>query len=149
MGTVSSLPTERSGLTGVINSQLANNTALTSTWVDMANYRRLRAILGIGAIDTTIDAKLQEATDNAGTGAKDIAGKAITQLGATDDNKQVELNLRSDEMDTNNDFQFVALVVTIGNGATGANIAAFLESWDVRYNSASQFDLATVAEIVN
>jgi hypothetical protein len=36
--------------------------------------------LGVLGASATVDAKLQQATDNSGTGVKDVTGKAITQL---------------------------------------------------------------------
>jgi hypothetical protein len=68
------------------------------------------AVLQSGALGTSdLDAKLQQAKDSSGTGAKDVTGKAITQLDAGR-HRQVEqagadqLPHRAD-LDVANDFQ--------------------------------------------
>jgi hypothetical protein len=65
---------------------------VTTGWVDDGQVQRSGADLQTGVLGAaaTVDAKLQQATSAAGAGAKDIAGKAITQIvKATGDNKQV------------------------------------------------------------
>lgn len=53
----------------------------------------------------TLDAKLRQATDSAGSNAKDIAGKAITQIvKATGDNKKVLMSLMATDLDSNGGF---------------------------------------------
>lgn len=95
--------------------------AITTGWLSAAMHERFLAtvqtgILGAGA---TIDAKLQQATDNAGTNAKDVAGKAIVQIvKATGDNKQALINLRAEELDMFNNFTFFRLSVTVGVAAS-------------------------------
>ena len=90
---------------------------VTTAWVSAANFHRFLAnvvtgVLGAGA---TVDAKLQQATDGSGTGVKDVAGKAITQIiKATGDNKVAMINLRSEELDFANGFNFIRASVTVG-----------------------------------
>ena len=54
----------------------------TTGWISAANHHGLLAIIQTGVLGTgaTVDAKLQQAQDGSGTGAKDIAGKGITQI---------------------------------------------------------------------
>lgn len=135
---------EELALVATIDGQLLDNASATSDWVDMENGAHLMFTIGIGATDTTVDAKLQEADDASGTNAADITGKAITQLSGTDDNKQAILEVRGDELSK----KFVALVVTAGDGATGAQVYAIGQLGRLRYKPASNFNLASVAEIV-
>lgn len=62
-------------------SSQAAGTATTG-WISVANHHGLLAIVQTGVLGTgaTLDAKLQQAQDASGTGAKDITGKAITQI---------------------------------------------------------------------
>jgi hypothetical protein len=109
-----------SPIVGVISPQ-STNTTVTSAWVSMTDLAGLQAIIATGVLgaSATVDAKLQQATDSGGTGAKDITGKAITQLvKATDDNKQAVINCRVDEMDINNNFTHVRLSITVGTAAS-------------------------------
>jgi hypothetical protein len=94
---------------------------VTTGWISAANYVSFLGKLSVGALgaSATVDAKFQQATDSSGTGAKDVAGSAITQLtkAGTDDNKQVWINLRSDRLDKNNAFTHIRLSVTVATAA--------------------------------
>lgn len=100
-------------------SQAAGTVA--TGWMSAAAFERFLAVLQTGVLgaSATVDAKLQQATDNSGTGAKDVTGKAITQIvKASGDNKQVEINLRAEELDTNGGFGYFRLSVTVGTAAS-------------------------------
>jgi hypothetical protein len=122
---------------------------VTTGWVPMSTFENVLAVLLVGAIgaSATVDAKLQQASDGSGTGAKDISGKAITQLtkAGTDDNKQVLINVRSEELDVNNGFTHVRLSVTVATAA--CLISALMLGLDARYQPATQ--KATVDEVVS
>jgi hypothetical protein len=71
--------------------------AASTGWASVANYFGFLALVQTGVLGTsaTVDAKLQQAMDSSGTGAKDISGKSITQIvKATGDNKQVLVNVK-------------------------------------------------------
>lgn len=94
---------------------------VVSTWVPMTNLHSIVALIqtGVMGASATIDAKLRQATDSSGTGAKDITGKAIVQIvKATGDNKQVTIEVRDTDLDSNNAFAYVALSVTVGTAAS-------------------------------
>ncbi len=94
---------------------------ITTGWLSAAYHERFMATLQTGVMGAggTIDAKLQQATDNAGTGAKDIAGKSIAQIvKASGDNKQALINLRAEELDLANNFTFFRLSITVGTAAS-------------------------------
>ncbi|HUZ01684.1 MAG TPA: hypothetical protein VND92_08565 [Vicinamibacterales bacterium] len=139
-------PSQLAVVAGVINPQSAT-TVQTSTWVDMSVYGAIEAVVLTGAITATgtVDAKLQQATDNAGTSAKDITGKAITQLvAATDGDEQSVINCRADELDTANAFGFVALLITPATAA--ALIAGLVIGTDADYLPPTP--LATMEEVI-
>lgn len=121
---------------------------VTTGWVSMADSDAVLAILQVGAMSasSTVDAKLQQATDSSGTGAKDITGKAITQLtqAGTDSNKQVEINCWSHELDVAGGFNHVRLSVTVA--AAASLISALVLSFYGRYETVT--DSTTVDEIV-
>ena len=120
-----------------------------SGWVSMRDMHRLLALVDVGVLGTaaTVDAKLQQATDSSGTGAKDITGKAITQLtkAGTDDNKQVLVNLRASDLDVAGGFEHVQLSITVG-GAASLVSGALLGV--PAYEPANAFNQAAVDEIV-
>ena len=144
-------PSMAAAVAGVINpiSQAAGT--VTTGWVDMQKFGALLAILAVGALgaDATVNAKIEQATDNAGAGAKDVAGLAITALtkAGTDDNKQVLVNLRQEDLDKNNAYRFARLSVTVGTAAS--LISALLLGFNARYGAATDNDATTVDEIVS
>ena len=97
---------------------------VTTGWINVANHHALVAVIQTGALGTsaTLDAKLQQAMDSSGTSAKDITGKALTQIvKATGDNKQALINVKPEELDTVNGFGFVRLSLTVGVAASLAS----------------------------
>ncbi|RTL40557.1 MAG: hypothetical protein EKK53_15325 [Burkholderiales bacterium] len=94
---------------------------VTTSWLDQSQYLVLMALVAIGAFgaSATVDAKLQQATDSAGTGAKDVTGKAVTQLVAGGgNNRQVLINMKEADLDTEGGFRYVRLSITVGTAAT-------------------------------
>jgi hypothetical protein len=102
-------------------------------------------VLGAAA---TLDAKIQQAQDAAGAGAKDVPAKLITQLtqAGADSNKQAIINLRQGELDANAGYTHARLTLTVG--AAASLVSAMLLAMDPRYNPASDSDAASVDEIV-
>lgn len=122
---------------------------VVSGWVSMANFDSIMAILDVGVFgaSATVDAKLRQAQDSSGTGAKDITGKAIVQmLAAGGNNKQVTLECRDTDLDATNTFSYVALSVTIGTAAT--LISAVLLGGNPNYFPASANNQAGVLQQV-
>lgn len=142
-------PSDKATVAAVLNPVSQGAGTVTTGWVSMADFENLLAILQVGALGAaaTVDAKLQQASDSSGTGAKDITGKAITQLtqAGTDSNKEVLINVRSEELDVNNSFTHVRLSVTVATAAS--LISAILLGFDARYQPATH--KATVDEVVS
>ena len=123
--------------------------AVSTGWVSVANHLGFLALVQTGVLGTsaTVDAKLQQALDSAGTGAKDISGKAITQIvKATGDNKQVLVNVKPEELDTVNGFGFVRLTVTVGVAASITS--AQLLGVNPRYAPADLGNQAAVVQVI-
>lgn len=130
-----------------VDSQLLDAGSVTSDWVDMGTFDHVDFVINVGATDTTFDAKVQSADDSSGTNNTDISGLAITQLTATDDNEQVILRVRSDQLNTGDTH--VAVVVTAGDGTTGVQVAGFGLGFYSNYGPATEYDLASVSQIVS
>lgn len=117
-------------------------------WVAVANYHQFLALIDVGVFgaSATVDSKIQQATDSSGTGAKDITGKAITQLvAAGGNNRQAMINFRAEDLDTNNSFTYVKLSVTVGTAATLIQ-ATLLGA--ARFQDASATNQAGIAQVV-
>ena len=111
-------PSQRVAVAAAIAPQ-SSAAALNSGWISMAVFHRLMAVIATGALGmaATVDAKFQQATDANGTGAKDVPTSAIAQVtkaGTDGSNTQQILQLKGSELDINNGFSFVQLVVTPG-----------------------------------
>lgn len=102
------------GLYPANKTPAAHNTA----WTSMANHQRAIYIVRVGsmAATSTLDFKLQQATDSSGTDAKDISGKSITQLtqAGGDGSETVVVELRTEELDVDGGFDYVRGVLTVG-----------------------------------
>lgn len=149
MDNPNTLPSNRAVLAGVIDPDAATAATYTTGWISMADFGSIQAVIMAGTLGTsaTLDAKLEQASDGSGTGAKDITGKAITQLtqGGTDSDKQAIINCRAEELDVDNSFTHVRLSVTVGTATS--DVAAFVLGHDARYAPAD--DISTVDEVVS
>jgi len=112
---------ERLALLGSIDPVSQGVGTVSSGWISAANFERFQATVQTGVLGTaaTVDAKIQQATSAGGAGAKDVAGKAITQIvKATGDNKQAIIGLRADELDVNAGFAYFNVSITVGGAAS-------------------------------
>ena len=146
-----SLPSERVAVLATIDPDALTAATHTSDWGDLTKFGTGMAVIAVGTLGTsaTVDAKLQQATDSSGTGAKDITGKSITQLtdAGSDDDKQAIINIRAEELDVDNSFTHVRISLTVATATSDGG--AVLLGLDSRHGPASDNDLASVDEIVS
>ena len=144
------LPSELAAVVGVIDPDAYSNAKYATDWIDMAKWESIMAIAMIGDMvsTSTAVAKLEQATTSGGAGKKDVTGKTATTLtqAGTDDNKQVVINCRQEDLDVANSFRYVRLNITIGTA--GSDMSGLILGFFPRYNVASDSDVATVDEIV-
>lgn len=140
---------EKAAISATLDPASVAPGTVTTAWVSMSNLGQIAALLQTGTLGAaaTVDAKLRQAQDAAGTGAKDIAGKAIAQIvKATGDNVQALVEARAEDLDVNNGYGFVALSVTVG--AAASLLSASLIGSATRFAPASAFNQAAVKQIV-
>jgi hypothetical protein len=139
-------PSDRAALLGVVSPQSAT-TAKSTAWFPLSLYENFLAAIKVGAIATggTVNAKLEQATDSSGTGAKDVTGKSITQLteAGSDSNKQALINASVQDFDIGNGFCFGRLTITPATAA--ALIDGEVWGFDAKYETDHA---ATVDEVV-
>lgn len=144
-------PSRRAGVVGVIDPDAYAAGTYTTGWIDMQDFYALLAVILVGtmASTSTVDAKVRQATSDAGAGAKDITGLAITQLteAGTDSDKQAAINIVQGDLDRNNGFRYVQLSVTVATAAS--DMGAAVIALDTRYGDAQANDLTTVDEVVS
>lgn len=141
----------RAGVVGIIDPDAYPAATYTTDWIDMQDWFWLLALIMAGDLGTaaTIDAKVEQATSAGGAGAKDIAGLTITQLTktGTDDNKQAQINIGTEDLDFNAGYRFVRLSVTVA--AAASDMAAVVIGMNPRYGAPNASDLASVDETVS
>ena len=150
MGTINALGSERAAVAAVIDPDNNSAAAYTSAYVSMSTFNQVLAIVQTGTLGSsaTVDFKLVQATDSSGTSVKDISGKSVTQLvKESNDDDQAVINCRSEELDVDNGFDYVAMVMTVGTAAS--DTSAIMLGMTPRYAPASDNDLASVQEIVS
>ena len=147
----SALASEQVAIVGAIDPDVTAAGTATSGWISVADFYNFAAVILAGTLGSsaTLDAKLEQASDSSGTGAKDITGKAITQLtqAGTDSDKQAIINLKADELDIANDFTHFRLTATVATATS--DIGAVVLGVNPRHAPASDSDASTVDEIVS
>lgn len=146
------LPSEVAAILATIDPDVTVASTVVSDYCDMSKYESLMIIVMTGTLgaSATVDAVVKQATDSSGTGAKNLTtSKAITQLtqAGSDSDKQVIINVRAEELDMANNFDHLAISVTVGTATS--DIGALILGFNPRYAPASDNDLASVDEIVS
>lgn len=141
---------EIAGVVGAIDPDVTVASTVTSGWINVATFQSYMAIIMAGTLgaSATLDAKLEQASDSSGTGAKDISGKAITQLtqAGTDSDKQAIINVRGEDLDLDNDFNHFRLSVTVATATS--DLGAIVVGMNPRSGAVADNDASTVDEIV-
>lgn len=150
------LPSEAAAVAAVIDPDVTAAGTVVTGWVSMAEFGAIMAIVMAGTLgsNATVDAKLEQATDSSGTGAKDVTDTAgdtveieqLTEAG-TDSDKQAVINCKADDLDVNNGFDHVRLSITVGTATSDA--AGLVIGMSPRHAPASDYDASTVDEIVS
>lgn len=127
--------TERFSETAALLYNLApisvtNGSEVFTSYVSLANYHRAAIVIHTGVMQSsgTIDAVVHQATDTSGTSAKHLtSSKAITQLtqAGSDSNKDVVIEVRTEELDVANGFDCIALGYTVGTAASIMSIEIY------------------------
>lgn len=147
---VNNMPSDISAVVGVIDPDVTAAGTVTTGWVEAANFHSFLGVVLAGTLGSsaTVDAKIEQATDGSGTGAKDLSGSSITQLteAGTDSDKQALIQFRPEDLDVDNSFTHVRLSITVATATSDAG--GVLMGFGPRYGPASDSDASTVDEIV-
>jgi len=109
---------------------VTNGAEAFTSYVSLASYHRAVIVIhtGVMASGATLDAVVHQATDTSGTSAKHLtASKAIAQLtqAGSDSNKDIAIEVRTEELDVANGFDCIALGYTVGTAATLLSIEIY------------------------
>lgn len=123
--------------------------AINGDVIDMKNFRRVLFIIMAGTLgaSATLDWVLKGDTASGGSFSTTINGKSITQLtqAGTDDDKQVVVEVTAEEVAAQG-FRYIRETLTVGTATSDAGTLALADF--SRYSPASEYDLASVDEIV-
>lgn len=148
---LNALASEVAAVVGVIDPDAYAASTVTTDWIAAADFQQFLAVVMTGDLgaEAEVTAKLEQATDSSGTGAKDITSKSVTTLthSPVDSNKQALINLRSEELDVANSFTHFRLSMTIATATSDAG--AIVLGLNPRNGLASDSDLSSVDEIVS
>jgi len=110
---------------------VAHGAAVYTSYVSLATYHRAAIVIhtGVMASGSTLDAVVYQAVDTAGSGTPKVltTTKAITQLtqAGSDSNKDVVIEVRTEELDVAGGFDCIALQYTVGTAATLLSIEIY------------------------
>ena len=93
-----------------------------SPWIDMANAEEAEALIIAGSATGNTVAKLRQATNGGGAGAKDIAGKTITLATTTSVDQLGRIAMRVHDLDYANGYRFIQLHIKPSANIVNAGI---------------------------
>ena len=116
--------------------------------VDMADFNEVMFILQLGIAVTTSTATLlltEEAASGTGTGSQAITGKAAAALTSGSNDSQAIIHVRASDLSQGFRYVYGQLLV----GVATQDSAVIAVAGAPRFHPASDYDLASVAEIVD
>jgi hypothetical protein len=99
---------------------LRDDGTVLSKFLDTRDFEYVEFHVLVGATDITVDAKLQESVNADGSLASDVEDGAITQITGLGDNVMVVITAAKQALTK----RYAGVLVTIGDGIAGANVAA-------------------------
>ena len=125
-----------------IDPASSTTSTITTDTIDMMDTEAVMFIVQVGAIaDTgTVDFVVNMGSV---TGTITTSVTAITQLTTADDNKQVIVHVRGEDLTGRNRY-----IAGVSTQATAASLLSVTALGSRRYNPANEHDLASVDEIV-
>jgi hypothetical protein len=134
---------EQAAVLGVVTPQTVTGATVTTGWISMQDFDKVLATIGVGLNATSVDAKIQEATDASGTGAIDITGKSITQITVAD--QVAEIDVDQQDLDVDNGFDHIQLSITTVGAAV---VYGEVQGFSGHIQPVAQFNVSEVVEIV-
>lgn len=125
--------------------------ATTSDVIDMQNFDQVAVVVMAGALGTsaTLDCAVHYDTASNGSFTNKVTGAEITQLtdAGTDSDKQAIINVSAEEVAAMaSGARYLRVAMTVGTATSDAGAVIFGRS--ANYGPSSDFDLASVDEII-
>lgn len=138
---VSANATDLVSVAGLIEP-VAGAATYTTVYIDAGSAHSWLATVAVGTAGTSVDAKIQQASDSSGTGVKDLSGSAITQIDGNGESAVIQF--KPEDLDTANGFDHFRLSIT----TVGATAVAGGSVVGVCPRYAPLADAAKVDEVV-
>jgi hypothetical protein len=92
---------------------------ITTTYANMANYDLLVGVLSGSALasGSTLTLKAYQASTSTGSGSKTVTGATATVVGGTASTFALVCQVRGQDLDAGNGFQYVSFLGTTNNGS--------------------------------
>ena len=136
----------RLAVIGVLDPVSQAASAVTTSAIDARGFFKVVFILNTGVLGTDATVDLVIKGDAASGGSYATTLKTITQIvKATGDNKQVVVEVNSDELGQNN-VRYLKATLTVGTAASIVSLVAL--GVDARYSPGTKNDLASVVQIL-
>lgn len=150
MGAYQSKLSEAVAVVATVDPDAYGTGEQNSDYIDMQDFERVLFIVMAGTLGSsaTLDVQIEQATDTSDTGLKDITGKVITQLteAGTDSDKQAIIEVKQSDLDIAGGFRYIRAECTLGAATSDYGLVAI--GSNPQYHPASEYDLASVDEIV-
>lgn len=139
---------ERLAVVGVVDPDANAAGTFRTDAIDMADFNEVMIIflLGIGVTTGThVLSAVEEAASGTGSGAQALSGKAAAALTTGSNDSQAIVHVRASDLSQGFRYVYGQLVQT----TAGADSAVIAIAGAPRFHPASDYDLASVAEIVD
>lgn len=103
-------------LLNVEDALTAKEYPASGSYIDVSGFERFAFLIAAGALDSELTCQVQQAATISGT-AKDVTGAVVT-VPADGDDKWYMVEVQTDNLDSNNGYNYVTLDVT---GPAGSN----------------------------
>ena len=128
-------------IVGVIEP-VAGAATYATVYIDAGSAYAFSALVAVGTAGTSVNAKIQQATDSSGTSVKDLSGSAITEIDG--DGESAVIQFKPEDLDTANGFDHFRLSIT----TVGATAVAGGTVTAVSPRYAPLADAAKIDEVV-
>ena len=139
--------TERNAVVATIDPDAYVSGLFSTDWVDMDDFYEVMFIAMLGTIVTTasLDLTIQEARTSGGSGAQNLSGKTLTALTSGSNDSQALINVQASDLAQGYSFVRGQMLLSVAGG----DAAVVAVGSRPRHHPASDYDLASVAEIVD
>lgn len=103
----------------------AKDIPASGSYIDVSNYERFAFLILGGSLDTALTFQVKQAATISGT-PKNVTGATVTIDASTGDDKWYLIEVQTDNLDSNNGYNYVTLTCSAGAGSNDYAAIAFI-----------------------